>query len=177
MNHGYFDYGKTPKTPQIQSHALIKMVHVLGSLVYICGCGCVEWVDSCNCGYYHCGLKIFVLSYKYHAQMEVVGAEWSRWRGEGVTWTLECWVVSLWTQNTGLQRIFDCNTQAWKFSAFRRISTFLCLPCCYFFTLKTRVFIAKRNSRLSGRLPENRPNSRPYGQAPNPPDFACFLCK
>ena len=33
--------------------------------------------------------------------------------------------------------------QAWKFSAFPRISA-LCLPRCYFFTLKTRVFIAKR---------------------------------
>ena len=35
--------------------------------------------------------------------------------------------------------------QAWKFSAFPRISDFcVCLRRCYFFTLKTRVFIAKR---------------------------------
>ena len=35
--------------------------------------------------------------------------------------------------------------QAWKFSAFPRISFFcVCLRRCYFFTLKTRVFIAKR---------------------------------
>ena len=36
-NHGYFDYGKNPKTPQIQPHAGIKMAQVLRSLVYICG--------------------------------------------------------------------------------------------------------------------------------------------
>ena len=35
--------------------------------------------------------------------------------------------------------------QAWKFSAFPRISDFcVCLRRCYFFTLKTRVFIAKK---------------------------------
>ena len=34
-NRDYFDYGKNPKTPQIQPYARIKMAQ--GSLVYICG--------------------------------------------------------------------------------------------------------------------------------------------
>ena len=41
MNHGYFDYGKNPKTPNFQPQAGIKMAQVLGSPVYIYGTGIV----------------------------------------------------------------------------------------------------------------------------------------
>ena len=41
--------------------------------------------------------------------------------------------------------------QAWKFSAFPRISAFcVCLRRCYFCTLKTVVFIAKRTKNRKG---------------------------
>ena len=37
MNHGYFDYENKPEDPQFEPHARIKMVQILGSLMYICG--------------------------------------------------------------------------------------------------------------------------------------------
>ena len=37
MNYGYFDYRKNVNTTQFEPHAGMKMVQVLGSLLYICG--------------------------------------------------------------------------------------------------------------------------------------------